>query len=192
MNSLILSPFPLHFLILSIFSQPGCHNLCNPGQKKERQKTNECNECMQWANNFVQTDQLRTHLKSHFGEESYRFNKCDLFMQAVWGDIWKLTLDKNHTTVLMENLCSSVQCIAYLTPIPFRPPELALHFNLGVTCNSSVILPMYLVATMIQQYDCPGVALCFWSLPRHASPWINCNGTCSSRPWTMVSAHIIM
>ena len=79
-------------------------------------KTYKCNQC-DFAS--VQADNLRTHLKSHL-RKAYKCNKCDfasvradnlrrhlkkhtnatnatlhLYRQAIWGHIWKLTLEKN-------------------------------------------------------------------------------------------------
>ena len=111
-------------------------NLRNHKKTHTGEKSHKCSQC-----NFasVHTGSLRTHLKTNSGEKSYKCKQCDfahvtssdlrnhkktytgeklhLFIQAVWGRIWKLILEKNPTkeNIVNLHLQRTLRKIAYVT-----------------------------------------------------------------------------
>ena len=94
----------------------------------------KCNECNQCNYSSVKAGDLRRHMKIHSGEKSHTCNQCNyktvracnlgkhlkihsgektnvtlhVWMQAIWGNIWKLTQEKNRTdaTNVIMHLCT--------------------------------------------------------------------------------------
>ena len=74
------------------------------------EKANKCNQC---DCAFSHVGDLRRHLKTLNWEKSNKCNQCDsvFLMHAIWGNIWKSTVEKSQTNATNVTLPALTQVL---------------------------------------------------------------------------------